>query len=76
MEIDAVTFTSSSTVTNFVESIGPESARLLEHTLVVSIGPITSETARDAGIRVDLEAEDHSIPGLIGVLKRRFTSES
>ena len=65
-EIDAITFTSSSTVTNFGESIGKtESARLLDGLLVASIGPITSQAARDAGIRVDVEAEDHSIPGLV-----------
>jgi len=69
-EIHAVTFTSSSTVTNFVESIGrDDSTRLLESIFVAAIGPATSKTAREAGIRVDVEAEDHSIPGLVQALE-------
>jgi uroporphyrinogen III methyltransferase / synthase len=62
---DYVTFTSSSTVTNLVEALGdrfPKSAR------VVSIGPVTSETARAAGLEVDVEAERHDIDGLLTAL--------
>jgi uroporphyrinogen III methyltransferase/synthase len=59
-----VTFTSSSTVRFFTESGGrvPDSAR------VVSIGPVTSETARELGLRVDVEAERHDIDGLVEAL--------
>jgi uroporphyrinogen III methyltransferase / synthase len=62
---DYVTFTSSSTVRNFVAAIGgdvPERAR------VVSIGPITSEAAREAGLSVDAEAESHDPDGLVAAL--------
>jgi uroporphyrinogen III methyltransferase/synthase len=62
---DYVTFTSSSTVTNLVEALGdrfPGSAR------VVSIGPVTSETARAAGLQVDVEAARHDIEGLLATL--------
>jgi uroporphyrinogen III methyltransferase/synthase len=62
---DYVTFTSSSTVTNLTEALGdrfPKNAR------VVSIGPITSETARAAGLEVDVEAERHDIDGLLSAL--------
>jgi uroporphyrinogen III methyltransferase / synthase len=64
-DADYVTFTSSSTVRNFVEAVGdgvPESAR------VVSIGPVTSEAAREAGLTVDVEASRHDIDGLIEAL--------
>jgi uroporphyrinogen III methyltransferase / synthase len=64
-DADYVTFTSSSTVTNLVEALGdrfPEGAR------VVSIGPVTSEAARAAGLRVDVEAERHDIDGLLAAL--------
>ncbi len=62
--VDAVTFTSSSTVTNFCDAVGP-----LEHPpLVVSIGPVTSATARERGLRVDAEASVHTIDGLIARL--------
>jgi uroporphyrinogen III methyltransferase/synthase len=64
-DADYVTFTSSSTVTNLVAALGdrfPKSAR------VVSIGPVTSETARTAGLQVDVEAERHDIDGLLDAL--------
>jgi uroporphyrinogen III methyltransferase / synthase len=62
---DFVTFTSSSTVRNFVEAAGndiPGEAR------IVSIGPVTSQAIRDAGLTVDVEAERHDIDGLVGAL--------
>jgi uroporphyrinogen III methyltransferase / synthase len=62
---DYVTFTSSSTVRNLVEALGdrfPPGAR------VVSIGPITSEAARAAGLEVHVEAERHDIDGLVAAL--------
>jgi len=62
---DYVTFTSSSTVTNLTEALGdrfPSSAR------IVSIGPITSETARAAGLAVAVEAERHDVDGLLETL--------
>jgi uroporphyrinogen III methyltransferase/synthase len=62
---DYVTFTSSSTVTNLTEALGerfPAGAR------VVSIGPVTSETARAAGLTVDVEAERHDVDGLLDAL--------
>jgi uroporphyrinogen III methyltransferase / synthase len=62
---DYVSFTSSSTVANLTEALGdrfPAGAR------VVSIGPVTSEAARAAGLRVDVEAERHDVDGLIAAL--------
>jgi uroporphyrinogen III methyltransferase / synthase len=62
---DYVTFTSSSTVTNLTEALGdrfPATAR------IVSIGPITSETARAAGLEVTVEAERHDVDGLLEAL--------
>jgi uroporphyrinogen III methyltransferase / synthase len=62
---DYVTFTSSSTVRNLTEALGdrfPRDAR------VVSIGPVTSEAARDAGLEVDVEAERHDVDGLVVAL--------
>jgi uroporphyrinogen III methyltransferase/synthase len=58
---DLVTFTSSSTVTNFCAAVGPAA----RPPLVVSIGPITSATARSRGLTVDAEADPHTIDGLI-----------
>jgi uroporphyrinogen III methyltransferase/synthase len=61
---DIATFTSSSTVTRFLEVAGAD--RL--PSTVACIGPITAQTARDAGITVDVEAAEHSIPGLVASL--------
>jgi uroporphyrinogen III methyltransferase / synthase len=64
-DADFITFTSSSTVRNFMEASPngiPEGAR------VVSIGPVTSEAAREAGLTVDIEAERHDIGGLVEAL--------
>ena len=64
-DADFITFTSSSTVRNFIQATGngiPKGAR------VVSIGPVTSEAAREAGLTVDVEAERHDIDGLVDAL--------
>ena len=61
-EVDAITFTSSSTVTNFCDLVG---ALPDPQPLVVSIGPVTSATARERGLRVDVEADPHTIDGLV-----------
>jgi uroporphyrinogen III methyltransferase/synthase len=64
--IDCVTFTASSTVENFVGAFGAEGAsRLLAGARVVCIGPITADTARGFGLRVDAEAREYTIPGLL-----------
>jgi len=62
---DYITFTSSSTVRNLLGATGdrfPRSAR------VVSIGPITSEAAREAGLQVHVEAERHDPSGVVEAL--------
>ena len=64
-QIDMVTFTSSSTVKNFIKLIGEDNLALLEGVKVASIGPITSQTARDLGLCVDIVAEKYTIDGLI-----------
>jgi uroporphyrinogen III methyltransferase/synthase len=68
---DYVTFTSSSTVRFFMEALGarglPNGAR------VISIGPITSATAREHGLEVHAEATHHDIDGLIEALLAEAT---
>lgn len=61
-----ITFTSSSTVTNFVQIAGREPLRGLR---IASIGPITSATARECGMTVDVEANPHTVPGLVEAVK-------
>ena len=66
-----MTFTSSSTVENFL-ALGlswPKGMR------IASIGPITSKTARDNGLTVDIEARRHDITGLVEAIRKFFGAE-
>ena len=58
--VDLLTFTSGSAVTYFVEHIGK-----LANTAVAVIGPSTAQAARGLGLRVDIEADPHTIAGMI-----------
>ena len=72
-EIDAVTFTSSSTVRNFARALGsppPATLRaLVGPCIVAAIGPVTAETARECGLEPSLVAEEHTVPGLAAALE-------
>jgi uroporphyrinogen III methyltransferase/synthase len=68
-EADYVTFTSSSTVRNLVEAIGGV-GRLPQTVRVASIGPVTTQTARELGLHVDLEAQQHDIDGLVEAIRK------
>jgi len=64
-----ITFTSSSTVRNFVALLGSYSAKL-DGIRFASIGPVTSSTLRELGLRVDIEAKQFTIPGLVRAIVR------
>ncbi len=64
-EVDVVTFTASSTVRNFVDLVGAD----VRGANVASIGPVTSGTARELGLAVDVEAAEFTIPGLVRALQ-------
>jgi uroporphyrinogen III methyltransferase/synthase len=63
--IDAVMFTSSSTVDNLCDLLGPSAPALLSSPLVASIGPITTATAEVRGLRVDVTARIFTVAGLV-----------
>ncbi len=67
-----VTFTSSSTVKNFVELIGRQSRRRLRGIQTASIGPVTSSTLRELGLQVDIAAKKFTIPGLVAAIAKSF----
>ena len=71
-KIDVITLTSSSTAQFFVDAVGAEAARVAP---VVSIGPVTSATARTLGLRVGVEAEAASIEGLVEAVVRYFRAQ-
>ena len=75
--IDIVTFTSSSTVRNLLallEEDGGKSREVLNGSLVACIGPVTAGTARELGLRVDIEAVEHTVDGLADALTQHFTA--
>ncbi len=73
--VDAVTFTSSSTVNHFLELLGDAPvADLLEGVLIASIGPITSHTIRSHGLEPQVEAQEYTIDGLLAALEAQFAA--
>ena len=67
-EIDLVTFTSSSTVTNLMAALDGRSDRL-KNLKVACIGPKTAATARAAGLNIDIEAAEQTMPGLVQAIE-------
>jgi uroporphyrinogen III methyltransferase/synthase len=70
--VDVVTFTSSSTVENLCDLLGSRAATILQPTRVASIGPVTTETARARGVRVDVTAREYTVPGLVDALVESY----
>jgi uroporphyrinogen III methyltransferase / synthase len=70
---DSVLFTSSSTVENFFEILGKDTAlQVLNNAKAVAIGPVTSETLKQMGVTNYLIAEKYNLDGLLDVLKAHF----
>ena len=73
--IDAVTFTSASTVRNFAKIYGEDQAAdLLSATVVASIGPVTAEAAQQLGIATTVMPERYTVPDLVDALVGHFKS--
>ena len=73
--IDAVTFTSSSTVRSFAELAGPRRVAAIANAgrpVIASIGPVTSETARACGLTVGVEATPYTTAALATALASHF----
>ncbi len=70
--VDAVLFTSTSTVDNLCDLLGPSAAALLARTRVGSIGPVTTQAAERRGVRVDVTADPYTLPALVDALERIF----
>jgi len=83
--VDAITFTSSSTVRNFIELVTGKETRLLTlgengplkpvvgQAVIACIGPITAQTAREVGLPVDVMAREYTMDGLVGALAEHFS---
>jgi uroporphyrinogen III methyltransferase/synthase len=76
-QISVITFTSSSTVRNFVELFGLDDARkLLNGVAVACIGPITAKTAEEYGMTVHVLPKDSTIPSLVQAIVAYFTTQA
>lgn len=73
--VDAVTFTSASTVEGLRRTLGSWRALPEPHPKVVCIGPVTASAARTAGLNVDAVASPHTIEGLVAALELTFARE-
>jgi uroporphyrinogen III methyltransferase / synthase len=71
--VDVMTFTSASTVRNFVRRHGQEAvADLLHSVAIASIGPVTAEAAQQCGITTSIMPEEYTIPGLVRAIVDHF----
>ncbi|MDP3043801.1 MAG: uroporphyrinogen-III synthase, partial [Bacillota bacterium] len=71
--MDMVTFTSSSTVRNFVSTLGADRIDgLLKGVAVACIGSVTADTAVEYGLKVDAVADEHTIDGLVAAIRGYF----
>ncbi|HEX9096797.1 MAG TPA: hydroxymethylbilane synthase [Candidatus Dormibacteraeota bacterium] len=66
-EVDMITLTSSSTVRHFVDALA---GALPDRVRVACIGPITAQTARELGLRVDIIAQEYTTHGLVDAIVR------
>ena len=74
-EIDVITFTSSSTVSNLVAVFNGEELAV-NSAKVACIGPKTADTAARAGLKVDIVAREYTIPGLVAAIDEYFKEET
>ena len=73
---DWVTFTSSSTVHNFVEIVGQKEYKsLLEGVAVACIGPVTAKTAEGYGMTTDIMPKEYTIPAFVDAIVEYFTKK-
>jgi uroporphyrinogen III methyltransferase/synthase len=75
-DIDAVTFTSSSTVENFLALAGPDAVELLRQVTVVSIGPLTTKTAERHGLNVAVEPAASTLEAMVEAMVEYFRNRN
>lgn len=75
-EIDVISFTASSTVRNFMDLLGEDLKPHLNKTTIACIGPITANTAKDLGLKVDIVPAQYTVEGLVEALEQHFAQKS
>ena len=71
---DLVTFTSSSTVHNFVAALAGSIDPVLTHLTIGCIGPITADTARGYGMRVAIQPREYTVPAFVEAIVSYYTA--
>lgn len=74
-EIDIITFTSSSTVTNLINALAND-RQAVQNAMIACIGPVTAAAAEKAGLKVDIVADEQTIPGLVAAIENYHSSSS
>jgi uroporphyrinogen III methyltransferase / synthase len=75
-KIDVITFTSSSTVNHFAELLKTEDLKtFLKNIAVACIGPITAKTAKKWGLRIHIQPEQFTVPGLTQAIEEYFAEK-
>jgi uroporphyrinogen III methyltransferase/synthase len=74
-KVSAITFTSSSTLKNFMEMFGEDSKELLKGVVIACIGPITARTADGLGIKTDVMPKDYTTSALTEALVDYFSKK-
>ncbi len=72
--LDLITFTASSTVRNFVQMIPHERLAKAQQIPVASIGPLTSQTARECGLQVVVEPKEATLEAMIDAIEEYFSN--
>jgi len=75
-KIDVITFTSSSTVNHFVDLLREENLKTaLKGVSVACIGPVTARTAKSRGMKVSIQPDQYTIPGLAQAIAKYFVNK-
>ena len=74
--IDVITFTSSSTVKNFLALTGDKLLPAIRKVKTACIGPVTANTAREAGLNVEILPEQYTVSSLLDAIEAFFQSDS
>ncbi len=72
-KVDAMLFTSSSTVTATLEALGERGRELLSRITLASIGPVTSRTLESVGLKPTLQADVYTVEGLLDALEHHYS---
>ncbi|WP_136799885.1 uroporphyrinogen-III C-methyltransferase [Desulfosediminicola ganghwensis] len=79
-DVDMITFTSSSTVRNFLTMVEAKDSEELQQLLagvkIAAIGPITAKTVTDNGLKVDIQPQEYTIQALVDAITNFFTEQN